>query len=287
MKILIVGCGYLGRALGNKMVESGSEVWGLRRDTLALKSLEMIGIKPIQADLTRPETLTHVPQVDSVILCQAPSTPQDNYYSTYFEATGNLIESFHLKKPKKLIMISSASVYGTANGVWVDEETNPEDTGYSSKKVETQAKTLLKTEKFVLSSLIPSIVFRLGGIYGPKRNRLKAIKEEKFNPSFSDRYSNRIYVDDAVSGVRLLLEKGRIGEIYLGVDDGPSTEDDFYSWIYEELSVKKSQEPKKEAGNDRASSKRCSNKKMKALGWKLKYPTFREGYKILMREMAH
>jgi nucleoside-diphosphate-sugar epimerase len=268
-------------------VESGAEVWGLRRDALALKALEAVGIKSVQADLTKPESLVNLPQVDFVVLCQAPLKPGDNYHSTYFEATENLIESFHLRKPKKLIMISSTSVYGTMGGAWVNEETNPEDAGYLSKEAEAQAKTLLKTEKFVLSSLIPSIIFRLGGIYGPKRNRLQAIKEGKLAPALSDLYSNRIQVDDAVSGIRLLLEKGKLGEIYLGVDDEPSTGDDFYSWIYEELSIKKTQDSGKTAENDRVSNKRCSNKKMKALGWTLKYPTYKEGYKTLMNEAGH
>ena len=282
-----MGCGYLGKALGKNLVESGAAVWGLRRDPLALKALEMVGIKPIQADLTKPESLTRLPEVDHVVLCQAPAKSTDSYHAAYYEATQNLIEAFHFKKPKKLIMISSTSVYGVMKGAWVDEETRPDDSGYLSKEAEARAKTLLETEDLVLSGLVPSLVFRLGGIYGPKRNRLKPIQEGKINPSFSNIYSNRIHLDDAVSGIRLLLEKGKPREIYLGVDNEPSTEDLFYSWIYENLSIERPAAQERTSENDHGSNKRCSNKKLKALGWVLKYPTFREGYKALIKESRH
>src|SRR3989338_3617199 len=278
MKILIAGCGYLGKALGKNLVESGAKVWGLRRDPLALKALEVVGIRPWQSDLSKPESLTQLPQVDYVVLCQAPSKPADDYHKTYYEATRNLIEALHLKKPKKIVLVSSTSVYGTRNGSWVDEETRPDDKGYLSKEAEERAKVLLETEDLVLTGLIPSIVVRLGGIYGPRRNRLKAIKEGKIKPSFSNLYSNRIHVDDAVSGIKLLLDKGKPGEIYLGVDDEPTTANQFYSWIYEKLSIAKPSDPDKISENNRASNKRCSNKKIKQLGMKFKYPTFREGY---------
>ncbi len=286
MKILIAGCGYLGKTLGKNLAESGVVVWGLRRDPLALKALEMVGIKPFSADLSKPESLARLPEADYAILCQAPSKSTDDYRKTYYEATRNLIEAFHLKKPKKIVMVSSTSVYGTRDGVWVDEETRPDDAGYLSKEAEARAKILLETEDLVLSGLIPSVVFRLGGLYGPKRNRLKAIKEGKIKLSFSDLYTNRIHVDDAVSGIRLLLEKGRPREIYLGVDDEPSTEDQFYSWICEALSMPKPPDGGKAGENDRASNKRCSNKKIKQLGMKLKYPTFREGYSGLLAEVG-
>lgn len=284
MKILIAGCGYLGKALGKDLAASGASVWGLRRDALALKSLELLGIKPVKADLLRPESLARLPEAECLVFCQAPSK-SDDYHGTYFEATRNLIEAFHLKKPKKIIMISSTGVYGARDGTWVDEETKPDDVDYLSKEAEGRAKVLLETEDLVLTGLIPSVVFRLGGIYGPRRNRLKAIKEGKVKPSFSNLYTNRIHVDDAVSGIKLLMDKGKAGEIYLGVDDEPATEDQFYSWIYEKLSISKPSDTDKTSENDRASNKRCSNKKMKQLGWVLKHPSFKQGYTSLLNEV--
>ena len=61
MKVLIAGCGYVGTALGSELVKAGHEVWGLRRDVDAARSLESSGIKPIVANLLRADELKDLP----------------------------------------------------------------------------------------------------------------------------------------------------------------------------------------------------------------------------------
>jgi nucleoside-diphosphate-sugar epimerase len=280
--ILIAGCGYLGSALGLDLANKGVHVWGLRREWLVSPPAE---ITPITADFLNPETLEDLPQADFVVLCQAPKRETDSYRSTYLEGTGNLLVALKGKEPKKLILISSTSVYGTADGSWVDEKT-PVGGRFESKKAEENAKALIETEKLVLSSGFPAVVLRLGGIYGPGRHRLLALKEGKMKPSFSETFVNRIAVEDAASAIKLLMEKGKPGEIYLGVDDHPSTQKEFYEWIYE-----RSGWPRPAANGAspavHGSNKRCSNKKLKALGWVPKYPSFREGYDGLIHSAVH
>jgi len=280
MKVLIVGCGYLGSALGATLAKKGAEVYGIRRHWAQTSE----GIKHVTADLSDTETLKNLPETGFVILCQSPKRETDTYRGTYLEGTRNLIAALEGREPKKLIFISSTSVYGTADGSWVDEKTTACVGFFESKGSEENAKILIKTEKFVLASGMPSIVFRLGGIYGPGRHRLRVLKEGKMKPSFSGTYVNRIHVEDIVAGIELLMEKGKPGEIYLGVDDHPSTQKEFYEWVYE-----RSGWPRPAANGTcsmvRVSNKRGSNAKLKALGWKPKYPSFREGYAPLLKEM--
>ena len=284
LNILVVGCGYVGTALGTDLVKSGGEVWGLRRDPAALGGLKSLGIKPIQADLLGLKSFAGLPQADFVVMCQALSRPTDSYRKTYCEGTGNLISALKNKKPRKLILISSTSVYGIHDGSWVDENTDPAASGYSTKETEENAECLLEAERTVLTSGIPSIIFRLGGIYGPARNRIKLLKEGKITPSFSEVYTNRIHVEDVVRGIKLLIKKGKMGEIYLGVDDKPCTQKEFYSWLCDKLTIKPAVKgaPATDTVVARASNKLCSNKKLKALGMKFKYPTYREGYEPIL-----
>ncbi len=60
MNVLIAGCGYLGTALGERIVSSGGKAWGLRRDPEALKVLASKGITPVQADLLDPASLKKI-----------------------------------------------------------------------------------------------------------------------------------------------------------------------------------------------------------------------------------
>ena len=61
MRVLIVGCGYVGVALGAELVRQGHEVFGVRRSSLADAELRAVGIQPLQADITRPEDLAKLP----------------------------------------------------------------------------------------------------------------------------------------------------------------------------------------------------------------------------------
>ena len=285
MKILIVGCGYIGTALGEKFISLGSQVWGLRRDEGALKAIAAKGISPVQADLLLPETLKSLPGADVVVLCQGLSRKTDNYGDTYERGTVNLISALQGMKPKKIISISSTSVYSTHDGSWVDEATDPAAMGYESKESEQNAASLLAAEKAVLTSGTPSNVFRLAGIYGPGRNRMRLLREGRMAPSFSEIYTNRIHRDDIFSGIMLLMEKGKPGEIYIGADDYPSTQKEFYSWIYGQLNLKIPENiPSETEKRMHVSNRRCSNKKIKTLGLVLKYPSFKEGYAELIHE---
>lgn len=275
MKVLIVGCGYLGTALGERLVKIGHEVCGLRRSEEALKSLAKSGLKPFAADLSKPDSLKALPAFHAAVLCQAPDK-NGSYEKTYYEGTRNLLDVLWRQELKKLILISSTSVYGVMDGSWVDEKDDARSTWIADKDTEW----LLKTEELVLTES-QGIVLRLGGIYGPDRNRLEALRTGKLKPSFSEAFVNRIHVDDAVSGIELLLERGKVREIYLGVDDHPSTQKEFYEWLCPKLGLKITTDTaSKEIA--RVSNKRCLNKKIKVLGLKLKYPTFKEGYDQLI-----
>ncbi len=270
MKVLIAGCGYVGTALGQEMSEDGAEVWGLRRDWSKVDPAP--GFHALQADLLEPRALKDLPAVDYVLLCQSPSRESDTYESTYFRATKNLLDAVWGERLKKIVLVSTTGVYAVTDGSWVDEIKGALD----------ESSVILKTERMALKESRHAVVLRLGGIYGPGRNRIAAIKSGAFKPALSDDCTNRIYVDDVVSCIRLLFKKGKPGEMYLGVDDAPCTQREFYSWLYDKLSL-----PKPLSGTDRmrphGSNKRCSNKKIRNLGMKFKYPSYREGYETLLR----
>ena len=72
MRVLIVGCGYLGLPLGAELVRQGHTVFGLRRTKTALGELEAAGINPLSADITRRSTLDLLPaDFDWIVNCAA------------------------------------------------------------------------------------------------------------------------------------------------------------------------------------------------------------------------
>jgi nucleoside-diphosphate-sugar epimerase len=167
MRVLIVGCGYVGLPLGVELIRLGHEVFGLRRSATVKNELKSAGIQPLFGDVTRLETLAMLPQnFDWVVNCVAAGGGAEDYRQVYLQGTRNLIEWLDPNLPKKFVYTSSTSVYGQTDGSQVKESSPTEPL------VET-AKILLETEKILLTAVaerkFPAVILRVAGIYGPDR----------------------------------------------------------------------------------------------------------------------
>ena len=67
-RILIFGCGYLGRVIGQNLQNEEDEVWGSTRSKENLHELQNLGIKPIVADWTDSRTLSELQTFTHVII---------------------------------------------------------------------------------------------------------------------------------------------------------------------------------------------------------------------------
>lgn len=270
--LLIAGCGYVGLALSRSLITRGWTVWGLRRSPEASGLIQHAGARPILADLTQPSTLTRLPLVDCVVCCQAPGGDPTAYRSTYLDGTRNLIQALQVAPPRKLLWISSTRVYGQSREEWVDEETEPMPTS-------EEARILLEAEGLALQAPFPSLVLRLAGLYGPGRDHLALLRRGRA-PIDAAGFLNQIHIDDVVGLIELLLERGEPKQIYLGVDDEPVRRADFYRWLAERAGIPIPLAPADATA--RASGKRCSNRKVKALGYRFVHPDYRAGYAQLL-----
>lgn len=276
-RILVVGTGYVGSAVAAYFRGKNQKVFGMTRSAERARSLEAAGISPVIADLARPGTLADLPAAHFVILAAAPDqrTPQD-YRRIYVEGLANVFR--RLKEnpaPRFIVSLSSTGVYGDRGGDWVDETTPPEpDRELGS--------LLLEAENQVLESGFPATIFRLGGIYGPGRNRLHDFAEKGGDGGGRDSYLNLIHRDDIIRAIPLLFNSPSAGSVYLGVDDEPVLKSDFNRWLAREMGIPGGEPPE----GAPAKGKRCRNDKLKRLGWDLKYRNFREGYQALMAGAA-
>jgi nucleoside-diphosphate-sugar epimerase len=98
-----------------------------------------------------------------------------------------------------------------------------------------------------------------------------------------------IHVDDVVGAIIAALKNGRPGEIYNTVDNEPVTLLTFFRWLAENLGrdlppfvPEDETEPRKRG----LTNKRVQNRKLTMeLGYRLKHPTFRQGYTAEMRRL--
>src|SRR2546430_1598127 len=94
MRVLIVGCGYVGLPLGAELVRMGHEVTGIRRNPAAGPAMQSAGIKPLFADITERKDLCALPAAyDWVVNCVSSSKGgADDYRASYLQGTRNLVE---------------------------------------------------------------------------------------------------------------------------------------------------------------------------------------------------
>src|SRR5262245_49083580 len=102
MRILIIGCGYVGLPLGQRLAKAGHEVFGMRRDISGLVSH---GIQLLQADITQLDTLKNLqPNYDGVInLVSSSRGGPDEYRRVYVEGTANILRWLQERPPDKYI----------------------------------------------------------------------------------------------------------------------------------------------------------------------------------------
>jgi len=298
MRVLIVGCGYVGLPLGAELVRRGHNVFGLRRSLLAEAELKAAGITPLHADITQPETLANLPRdFDWVVNCSASGGGgADDYRRVYLKGNRNLISWLAETPPKKFIYTSSTSVYAQNDGSVVTE-TSPAEPDAPTGKV------LVETEKLLLDAargsrgrsphrIFPAVILRVAGIYGPGRGHwFKAfLRGEARIEGDGSRTLNMIHRDDLIGIIITALERGEPGEIYNAADNEPVSQLKFFEWLAAEL--QKPMPPQVAADAEiwrrrGVTNKRVSNAKLlKDLNYQFQFPDFRAGYAAEIRRLA-
>src|SRR5260370_38679719 len=114
MRVLIVGCGYVGLPLGVELVGQGHEVFGLRRSSAGESELVAGGLKPLAADITRPEDLAKLPPSFDWVVNAGSSTKGGaaDYREVYLHGTRHCLEWFGAAPPNKLVYTTRTSVNG-------------------------------------------------------------------------------------------------------------------------------------------------------------------------------
>jgi nucleoside-diphosphate-sugar epimerase len=279
MRVLVIGCGYVGLPLAEELVRRGDEVLGVCRSDGPFPP----GIHGIACDITQREQLKRLPaEVDSIInMVSSTKGGAEEYRAVYYEASREVLSRVRCSK---YIFTSSTSVYGQTDGSVVTETSAVEPASPTSR-------ILREAEELVLKSHPCALVLRVAGIYGPERGHLflQYLRGEARIHGKGDRILNMIHRDDVVGATLAVLDRGR-GEIYNVADNEPPTELEFFEWLAARL---KRELPPRVSDAELASrkrgvtSKRVSNEKLrKQLGYEFKYPTFREGYTAEMKRLG-
>ena len=282
MRVAVLGCGYVGLELGRQLADDGHDVVGVRRSDEGLAAIRDAGFAAVRADVTDPDDLEDVPDADALVFAASASgRAAAAARATYLDGLRTCVDHFGSRdeSPERLVYTSSTGVYGDHDGEWVDEETPVEPAG-------ERGEILLEAERIARSGSAAGTVVRFGGLYGPDRYRLERYLEGPVTAG----HLNVIHRDDAAGAVRFLLERDAARDVVVAVDDEPVDKWAFADWLADECGVER---PPKETVAERVdrgdlsdaavhrlrADKRCSNAKLRSLGFEFEYPTYQDGYR--------
>ena len=291
MRVAVLGCGYVGVELGRQLTDKGHDVTGVRRSASGVETVERAGFRAVRADVTDAESLGAVPDADWVVFAASSGgRGAEAARAVYVDGLRTAIDHFAARSdpPERLVYTSSTGVYGDHDGDWVDEST-PLDPRTEKTRV------LAEAERVALDATreagVDGTVARFAGLYGPDRYRLARYLDGPVTAG----YLNMVHRDDAAGAVgHLLVAAVARDDVVLVVDDDPVDKWAFADWLADVCGrprpPKRTKEERLESGALSAAaerriltSKRCSNDRLRELGYEFRYPTFREGYRDAIR----
>lgn len=280
-RLLIVGCGYVGNAVANLATQSGHTVFATTRNQARFDTLRALGAEPVQAHWHQPESLSHLPKVD-LILVAIPHRLDEQFSDaeapelSHARGLHNLLA--HVPEGwNKLVYLSTTGVYGTDSAVAVNEDTPVSPTRLGPLMA-------VAAENWLDNHVEPgrATVLRLAGIYGPGRIPL-ADKIRAGQPLSVPQhgYLNLIHVTDIARLVMLLTNRRMQLPAYVFSDGRPVERAVFYRYLASLCGVNEpvfAAPAPTDSKSRRATDKRIDPSRIvHELGFEFQFPDFTAG----------
>ncbi len=289
-KILIIGCGRLGKNLAAKELAAGNQVIGVCRSSTSKEQLEKLGVMAISCDLDSNPDLNQLslakPNYLYYLLAPDSKNDKDNRMSQIL----NCIDNFN--KLETVVLISTTGVYGDCAGEWVDEARVPKPLAARAKRrLDAEA----KFNDWAKNNSLYSLILRVPGIYSADRLPLKRIidKVAVLKPSDAP-FSNRVHELDLVNILYLSMRAKLSQEILNVADEVPSTMSDYFLAIAKKFSLQtppliSRREAEKQFSSEMMSylseSRKIDNRKLKELlSYEYLYPDLNSGLNQCLEE---
>lgn len=278
--IALVGCGDIGCRLAPQLLAQGAVVHGFRRNIAALPT----GVIAHALDVQQPATLTALHDIafDYVVVTLSPGEMSDAAYkATYVDGLQNILAALNTSALRKLIWVSSTSVYGQSDGSDVDENSATEPARYAGQRQ-------LQAEQLLTALGDNACVVRFSGIYREGRHRMiEQIRAGKISSQIENDYiTNRIHIADCVGVLQHLINLDAAGKplqpVYLASDSSPVHYSELVHWLAGELGI--TLKPEGGEQTPRVGSKRCLNTQLINSGYQFQYPTYKAGFRELLHQ---
>lgn len=250
MRVLVTGAnGFIGSNLCAHLIRHGYSVAGLVRRTSDLSFLAQLEpLDVLEGDITEAESLKSAMKNISIVYHVAGYSsdwgPWKVFRAGNVEGVRNVMEAARQQGVRRVVHISSVSVYGFPGAAGLTE-----DTQFTPRPGDRYITTKAEGERLALGyhgQGIEVSVIRPAGVFGPNDRTTTlqlapALLGGKFGYVDGGRHLMApVYVDNLVELIRLAGEHGKApGQAFNAMDDGRITWRQFIEWMCEELGCAK------------------------------------------------
>ena len=306
MRVFVAGgTGVVGRRLVPQLVARGHQVTATTTDPGKLGVLEQLGAEAVVMDgldavsvgeavaKAQPDAIVH--QMTAISVAHAGKADFkhfDRWFATTSrlrtEGTDHLLAAAEATGVSNFVAQSYASWNGIRQGGWVKTEEDPLDL-----EAGTAAQPGMEAIRYLEDAVLKAggAALRYGWLYGPGAtdDLVEVVRKRQF-PLVGDSagYTSWVHVDDAASATVLAVEQQAKG-VFNIVDDEPAPASEWLPYLAACVGAKPPMRlptwlarllAGKVAVTMMTEGRGFSNAKAKReLGWELRYPSWRKGFK--------
>ena len=206
--ITILGCGWLGLPLAQKLVEEGYSVKGSTTREERLEILRDAGVEPwlvrLDPEVTGDDIVAFL-QSD-ILVVNIPPLRRDDIVEYHIGQFSSLIDALGQSPVRSVLMVSSTSVYPPLNREVIEED------AVDPESLAGQA-LLLVEEMLMQESGFQTTVLRFGGLVGYDRNPEKRLAGMT-GITEPDQPMNLVHRDDCIRIISEIIRLKQWGEVF-------------------------------------------------------------------------
>ncbi len=311
MKVFVAGAtGALGKQLLPQLVAAGHEVTGMTRSASKEDLIRSLGARPAVADALDPDQVAKAvdeaePEVIVHELTAIPSLRNPRRFASAFgqtnrlrtEGTDHLLAAARAVGARRFLVQSFAGWPFARTGGPVKSEEDPLDESPPKQVGETLAAIRYLEREVTGAGWIEGIALRYGGFYGPGTSisrepgadQAEMVRKRRFPiVGKGTGVFSFVQIEDAAAATVAAVDRGEPG-IYNVVDDEPAPVSEWLPAMAAALGAKPPRQVPHWLGRLLAGEggvvmmtevRGASNAKAKReLGWELRYPSWRLGFR--------
>ncbi|GLB51484.1 epimerase [Neptunitalea chrysea] len=232
MRIGVIGCGWLGLPLAERLVHEGHIVFGTTMSYEKIQLLKDKGITPFLVELNEEhvsDVFNDMLKEIDVLVVNIPPGLRKNPKSNFIKKIKLLINYIEKSELTKVLFVSSTSVYGGNQGL-VNEDISPIPNTESGRQ-------LVECENmFISNNGFKTAIIRFAGLIGNDRHPINFLSGREGIKGGND-YINLIRLEDCIDLILKILRTDRFPFVLNGVFPSSLTKKEYYTKIAQQRNM--------------------------------------------------